>query len=165
MNSENLENDPLAEYIPPNRGKNKRIMGIRKRNWIEGAVEVVLIDGMILLIPFVPKLKLVLVIIVTFFILLLNAVGYRDKAWLELLVQWIKYKLGKKCYRLRSPADDDGKNRIETAKSENPYIQKLAAYFSDSNLNVENPDSKRILAKLAKDIFKNFWTNFDLFED
>lgn len=163
INDSEQEIIDLAEVVPPNSGKNKRILGIRPRNWIEGLIECVIFDGIMFLIPFVPKLKMILFLVLTFFILLFNAVGYRDKTWIELLLQWIKYKASKKCYRLRSPSDDIGKNRIKQT-TENPYLKKITSYFDDSNLEVEEPDTKRIIAKLAKDMFRNITDNFNLFD-
>lgn len=124
--SENL----MERYIPKNVLQGKRIMGFKSRNIIEGVIEAVIVLLLLLKIPFVLKVKLIVVICVSLFILAINCIGIKDQAITEFLINFIRYRHYLKPFHYRRltnekqyiPAVVDGK--VKTIK-ENRNINAI----------------------------------------
>jgi hypothetical protein len=88
--------------IPKNIVSNKRILGFRLRNIIEGIVLFVFTALIISLIPFVPRIKIIFTVVVGFTVFLLSCLGIKDKSPSELIIDTIKYISSPKSWSLRS---------------------------------------------------------------
>ena len=160
--ADNGQND-IYEQIPENRGGMQRIFDlIYWRNFIEAVLTSGILIGIIILIPFVKNMKIFSILFFPFLNFLLFSVGIKHKSVTQYIFLWMKYKISKKSLRLRSPADEDNTNFYESNEKLNQYTEKAKEYFSDSNLNKEDGDIKRILAKGAKQIVTNLKDAFNI---
>lgn len=153
--------DRTIERIPHNRGNTQRIGGFRKRNLWEGIIETVIALVFVMVIPFVSNLKLALGVILIMIIMFANLIGIRGKSLTENFILWINYRVSRRSMKLRSVNEKDGNSRFKQPKY-SEKTRKVFAYFEDDNLNRDDGDARRIIAKTVKGMFFNIKDNFDL---
>lgn len=88
MSSETLQ----PRYIPKNVLQGKRIMGFKYRNIVEGAIDALIVILLLLQIPFVLKVKLIVVICIGIFVFFGNCFGIKDQAISEFLLNFLRYR-------------------------------------------------------------------------
>ena len=138
----------LAKPVHKNRGGTRRIWDVPIRNLVEGVIETLIVGTVIFFIPFIPQLKIMLIIAFSMAILIINIMGFRNRSWTEILFLYIRYRCSKKTLKLRS-ATEHGKSRVKKHKAANPYVEKVSEYLDDSNLEKGN-DIKRVILREIK---------------
>ena len=150
------EQKEMLELIPENRGGMQRIADlIYWRNFVEAVITTGILIAIIVLIPFLKNMKIFSIMFFPSLNFLLFSVGIKHKSVTQYIILWLKYKASKKSLRLRSPADEDSTTFYESNETLNKYTEKAKEYFSDSNLDKEDGDIKRILAKGLKQFVTN----------
>ena len=77
----------LYEYIiPDNILSSKRILGFRRRNWIEGLIMAFAVGALIYFIPFVTRVKIIFIVCICLPILIINLIGIRDQSFTEAIL-------------------------------------------------------------------------------
>lgn len=156
------QNDEMLEIIPENRSGMQRVFDlIYWRNFIEAAVTTGILIGIIMLIPFVKNMKIFSILFFPTFNFVFWSVGIKNKSVTQYIFLWMKYKVSKKSLGLRSPAHEDSTAFYESNEKLNEYTEKTKEYFSDSNLNKDDGDVKRILAKGLKQFITNIRDAFE----
>lgn len=89
------------EYVQ-NFSTANRIFGIRKRNFWEGIIAAVIVGWLVHFIPFVMRVQIIVTGGLCISIFLLFAFGWSGRSITEFLILYIKFKLFKKKYHLRS---------------------------------------------------------------
>ena len=79
-------------YIPQNVIKNNRFLGFKKRNLIEGIIAAILMALLINAIPFVFKVKLIIIIVLGIAIILLNSIGIKGNAISITVYNYLTYR-------------------------------------------------------------------------
>lgn len=87
----------------------KRFGNLRIRNLVEGAAYSALTYYLISLIPFVPKVQMIVTICLCAVILLGSIIGYKNQSPLELVINIITERMYTHEYRMRSINDEEGK--------------------------------------------------------
>ena len=108
--------------IPANFSQQNRILGFRKRNLAEAAVAMLLVVGIVMLIPFVFKVKLIVAIVLTFVTGICFAIGVKNRSVTQWLIDYIHYKASGRKYHLRTVKD---KKKARTDASDE-YGQRLS---------------------------------------
>lgn len=139
--------DDFSEVIHQNRGGTRRVGDIPIRNLIEGIIESVIALIIIAMIPFVPNLKLMLIILFSISTMAFNIMGFRNRSLTEILFMWIRFQKSKKILKLRS-STENAKSRVKTEKEKSPYFTKIREYFSDDNLEQGNGITKVIIREI-----------------
>lgn len=156
------QNDEMLEIIPENRSGMQRVFDlIYWRNFIEAAATTGILIGIIMLIPFVKNMKIFSILFFPTFNFVFWSVGIKNKSVTQYIFLWMKYKVSKKSLGLRSPAHEDSTAFYESNEKLNEYTEKAKEYFSDSNLNKDDGDVKRILAKGLKQFITNIRDAFE----
>lgn len=156
------QNDEMLEIIPENRSGMQRVFDlIYWRNFIEAAATTGILIGIIMLIPFVKNMKIFSILFFPTFNFVFWSVGIKNKSVTQYIFLWMKYKVSKKSLGLRSPAHEDSTAFYESNEKLNEYTEKTKEYFSDSNLNKDDGDVKRILAKGLKQFITNIRDAFE----
>lgn len=94
----------LYEYIiPDNILSSKRILGFRRRNWIEGLIMAFAVGALIYFIPFVTRVKIIFIVCICLPILIINLIGIRDQSFTEAILNIKQAKINAGHYHLRSP--------------------------------------------------------------
>lgn len=156
------QNDEMLEIIPENRSGMQRVFDlIYWRNFIEAAATTGILIGIIMLIPFVKNMKIFSILFFPTFNFVFWSVGIKNKSVTQYIFLWMKYKVSKKSLGLRSPAHEDSTAFYESNEKLNEYTEKTKEYFSDSNLNKDDGDVKRILAKGLKQFITNIRNAFE----
>lgn len=78
--------------IPENVVKKGRILGFRRRSWIEAGVAAVTLGLLIGLIPFVIKVRIIVTAVVSGAVFVFFLVGIRRRTISEWFLAWLKYK-------------------------------------------------------------------------
>lgn len=78
--------------IPENVVKKGRILGFRRRSWVEAAVAAVIMGLLIGLIPFVIKVRIIVTAVVAGAVFVFFLVGIRRRTISEWFLAWLKYK-------------------------------------------------------------------------
>lgn len=108
--------------IPANFSQQNRILGFRKRNLAEAAVAMLLVAGLVMLVPFVFKVKLIVLIVLTLVTGICFAIGIMNRSVTEWLIDYIHYKASGRKYHLRTVKD---KKKAKTDVSDE-YGQRLS---------------------------------------
>lgn len=142
----------LKDEVPPNRANTQRIGIFMIRNIIEAILFTIPVELIILLIPFVTKVKIFLMIALGLLLVILNLIGIRNKSVTEAFSRWLSHERNKKAYRLGSVADEIRTEPEPKTKYEK-IIYDIKEYFSDENLYDAKyaDDPKRKFARALKD--------------
>lgn len=142
----------MTDEVPPNRANTQRIGIFMIRNIIEAVLFTLPIEIIILLIPFVFKVKLFLMITLGLMVIILNLIGIKNKSVTEAFTRWLSHRKNKKAYRLGSVADEIRIEPEPKTKYEK-IIYDTKEYFSDENLYDAKyaDDSKRKFARALKE--------------
>ncbi len=90
-----------AAFIPANVVQSNRLLGFKKRNIAEGFGWAFLFALLVNAIPFVPKVKWILIIVVGVSIIALNAKGIHDSALSTVFISFYKYRKYMKTFHYR----------------------------------------------------------------
>ena len=98
-----MEKEELASYkIPDNITAGKRIFVFRLRNVIEAAISAFIVGSLICLVPFVVRVKIIVVVVVCGSVIFLNLIGIKGMSYSECFINYRKFKHDSKVYCLRS---------------------------------------------------------------
>lgn len=139
----------LEDYlIPENVLRSRNLLGFPKRNWVEGLLEALLVGWLINFIPFVLKVKIIVLLVVCISILVGNLIGIKNRSVIQIISAFLKHKKTRARYHLGSVANYDGKKRIQDNSPEAEsaaeklirIIKSKAEEFSgDDETDSENP--------------------------
>ena len=128
----------LQDYpIPENVLRSRNLFGFPKRNWVEGLAEALLVGWLINFIPFVLKVRVIVLLVVCVSILVGNLIGIKNRSVIQIITAWLKHKKTKARYHLGSVANYEGRKRIQ-----------------DSGVEAESPAEK--LFRLVKSKVKEY---------
>lgn len=116
--------EPMKEHIPvylitDNVLSVRRIFNLPILNLVEGGILSIGIWKLINIIPFVPKVKIIVTICVCIAVLVACIVGYHGQSITEFIVNFIKEQAYSKNYHMRSINDEYGKDIIHKGTSVN----------------------------------------------
>lgn len=97
------EEENYVFTIPDNVTKKGRILGFRRKNWIEAAVAAILLGLLIGFVPFVLKVRIIVTAIVAGAVFVFFLVGIRRRTVSEWFLAWLKYKAQPKPMVLGDP--------------------------------------------------------------
>ena len=95
--------------IPQNVLQGKRILGFKQRNFIEGVIAALIVAVLILQIPFVSKVKMIVLICCMIFVFFINAIGIKGQPLTQAITRFVTYRKYTKQYSYR---------RLEDARKE-----------------------------------------------
>ena len=95
------EDQIVYEYVQ-NFSTANRVLGIRKRNFWEGIIFSVITGWLIHFIPFVFRVQVIVTGFVCLSLFAFFAIGIHGRSVLEFVMLYVRYKLFKKQYHLRS---------------------------------------------------------------
>ena len=87
-----MDEQQRTQFIPRNVINNSRILGFKKRNLIEGVVWVAVFALFVNLIPFVLKVKIIIIVSIGLVLLIINGFGIRGNALSATIVSFIRYR-------------------------------------------------------------------------
>lgn len=87
-----MDEQQRVQFIPRNVINNSRILGFKKRNLIEGVVWVAVFALFVNLIPFVLKVKIIIIVSIGLVLLIINGFGIRGNALSATIVSFIRYR-------------------------------------------------------------------------
>lgn len=154
------EKETLDEPVPKNRAGDWKIGSVRIRSFIEAAILIIPVVGIIVSIPFILKIKIALCCFFGVGILIISLIGIRNRTLSEAFYAHIKHKINRRCLKLGSVIDE---NRADIFKrnTNKSFSKEAKDYFSDDNLR-ESDDTKKILAKGVKQFVTNIKDAFGL---
>ena len=150
----NEEETLIAYAIPDNILESKRILGFRKRNWIEGLICAAIFAAIIILIPFVFRVKIIFLIGICIPVILVNLIGIKDQSIFEALGNYIQAKKYKGNYHFRYCTKISSQNKnlvfntnddIEDINASN--IDKILKRGKGSLTNVKGEIEKKLNIK------------------
>lgn len=81
-----------SRYIPENVLQGKRFLGFRIPNLIEGVVWALIAFIIICQIPFVKKVKWIMIICIGLFLIIANGIGIKGQRFSVTVINYFKYK-------------------------------------------------------------------------
>ena len=142
MSNKDNEEDPIFYPIPQNvLGSSKRFLNFPQRNWIEGIISSAIVAWIICQVPFVNRVKIIVVACVCVAVLIINLIGIKNMSLSEVIVNFYQFKKEQRNYHLRS---------IRNAKKQkfNEKSGKITVSLNESLLE------KGI--RVGKEKYKNF---------
>ncbi len=88
--------------IPQNITSQRRILGVKQRNWIEGGIAAVVVALLIRLIPFETKVGIIFTVFIAGSVLILNLLGIKGMSISETVINMVIGSHTKHKYHLRS---------------------------------------------------------------
>ncbi len=88
--------------IPQNITSQRRILGVKMRNWIEGGIAAAIVAFLIRLIPFEDKVGLIFTVFIAGSVLALNLLGIKGMSISETVINLVISSRTKHKYHLRS---------------------------------------------------------------
>lgn len=124
------ETNLKSYYIPENVLKSRLIMGFPKRNWLEGLLEATLVGLLINMVPFVLKVKIIVLVVLCGTIMIGNLIGVKNRSIIQVIVAFFKYQKNRKEYHLGSVSNYERKKRtIQTQSDQNLSAAEKAYYY------------------------------------
>ena len=129
-----MDETQQVRFIPKNVITNTKILGFKKRNLIEGAVWVVVFALLVNLIPFVTKVKIIVIVSIGLVLLVVNGFGIMGKSISATIISYIRYRYytNRFSYRRLNNAenqkpliDNQGKVRVIKENSSIRFVKKL----------------------------------------
>ncbi len=103
-----------------------RIFGLRKRNLIEGGIFSLIAAFFIYLVPFVPKVRMIVIICCTIFIMVFSAVGVKNQSITEVFINWWRVKKLNKRMTLRSIKYAEKESKVQSLNKNSIYGESYA---------------------------------------
>lgn len=117
-------------YIPENVLKSKLLMGFPKRNWVEGLLEAAVAALLVNMIPFVIKVKIIVLIVLCGTIIAGNLIGVKNRSIIQVIVAFFKYQKNRKEYHLGSVTNYERKKRaVQTQSDQNLSAAEKAYHY------------------------------------
>ena len=122
-------------FIPTNVMESSKIFGFKKRNLIEGLIWAAVLSLIIYLIPFVFKIKIVLILAAIVVSLIINGFGIRGQAISKTVINFMKYKYYRKRFPYRRLNEIHNTEKERSFKTEDGKVRAI----------IENKPVKKIL--------------------
>lgn len=104
----------IQRYNPENVMSNKRILGFKKRNFAEAIIEIFLFLVFLTFIPFVVKVRWIILICGAAGIALANFIGVQGNSPTQALIMFIRYRKQTNIrYSYRRFSDDTPRGNVE----------------------------------------------------
>ena len=126
-----MDDSNLDVYIiPENVLRSRNLFGFPKRNWLEGTVEALAVAALVNTINFVPKVKIITMIVLCGTVLVGNLIGIQNRSVIQIITAYISFKHTKKTYHLGSVANYERRKQLQNSTSEGESPAEKAYYFA-----------------------------------
>lgn len=139
-------------HIPQNIFESKRILGYRRKSWIEGAAWTCLTTFIICQIDFVIRVKLIFIICIGISVIIINLAGYKNQTFSELFLNYLKYKSEKSELHLRSIKYE--KKTVNKLNEKGEFVTTLNESYLDTIIRVIKEKYTLIKEEGIENIFK-----------
>ena len=102
MPSMQEEEQVRGNWVPNNVLQGKRLFGFRIRNVVEAGIWVALIYKLVSLVPFVTRVRWIVIVCLCLVAILVNLMGVKDMTISEVAINFVHCKMTGKIYHLRS---------------------------------------------------------------
>ncbi len=136
----------LYEFrIPDNILQAKRYFGFPRRNIIEAGISALIFGGIIYLIPFVTRVKIIFLVTICGSSIILNLIGVRDQSLSELFINFVNSQKNRGKYHLRSIDNEPEKQRDTGTEAAN-----ISTVYGESAADKTLGQAKKIFKQIKE---------------
>lgn len=115
--------------IPMNYSGMGRVAGFKIRNITEGIIVALFALKMILGIPFVLKVKIIVIVLVCLAILVLFATGIKNESITQFIISYLQFYIKKRRYIFRVPSEITHVQEQEEGEPYESYYERFKKRF------------------------------------